>query len=794
VSILVSGETGQKIRSWPHSFDQTASVLDYKENYLLASADDGAVAIINANLIPQEVRNFPTIGRFLLLKEGANGFYGIAKNGSEESLVLLDKELNIIQLRPFDNMEGVTQTSDNGYVLVGEEDGYVTIIKTNSLGQKEWSKAYNEGKGWKIIQTQDEGFAVVATVDNQTVYFLKTDSEGETSDKIQKLIPTIGLLEVNNTRSVFHPSGLQFYDDNEAILAENEGHFELNPGSKQSTIFAGGLWLGGKDVEGNTYVAAQSYSSDPLFSDFQSGIIGDSSNFYNQIWKVNRTEIDSFLNDFEDGILDNAIPFSVLKYPAKGNPYASDYNGKGYQITQDLAPFIDVNMDNVYNPFDGDYPALKGDQMLFWVANDNKSHNNTGGEPLNVEIYYTAYGYSLSTNPLLKNTIFLEADIVNKSSIDYVDFQIGQWQDADLGCSEDDFIGSNPLGHFFYSYNGDEQDNGFSCDFGGITPFEERIPIQTTMFLNQELNAFSYYQHDNLARILGMQSPINDLQHYNFLMGKWRDGLAISKGGDGYDFLNNDLTTFAFSGNPFSSFNDWTMCQITPFEADLRTIGTSGAHFLPKDGKINLALAFSIFENIPHPCPDIRPIEQNLAVFRCFFYAGNIEDVFEVNLGNDTTITSGDVFKLDAGEKGVSYKWSHLEIDLPPEREIEVFLPGIYQVTVTAANGCEIKDEIIVDQTTSLQPKEDLDKFSIHPNPTSELINITIASEAVAGTIQLQLVNHLGQLIKQQAINLQANIENKYTFSVTDIPPGTYFIHLLKEGISLGKKKVIVIR
>ncbi|MBK7691106.1 MAG: hypothetical protein IPJ31_08310 [Bacteroidetes bacterium] len=57
-----------------------------------------------------------------------------------------------------------------------------------------------------------------------------------------------------------------------------------------------------------------------------------------------------------------------------------------------MAPFVDVNNDNIYNALDGDYPDIEGEQALWWVFNDNgKTHNETNGLPLKIEVKALAY-------------------------------------------------------------------------------------------------------------------------------------------------------------------------------------------------------------------------------------------------------------------------------------------------------------------------------------------------------------------------------------------------------------------
>ena len=77
--------------------------------------------------------------------------------------------------------------------------------------------------------------------------------------------------------------------------------FEVPRGSGKHTIYAGALWIGGKDQQNNLYVAAQTYrQGSPPDAGYWPGPIGNvqnasHTNKYDKLWKVRKTEI---LNHF----------------------------------------------------------------------------------------------------------------------------------------------------------------------------------------------------------------------------------------------------------------------------------------------------------------------------------------------------------------------------------------------------------------------------------------------------------------------------------------------------------------
>ena len=87
----------------------------------------------------------------------------------------------------------VIQTADNGYVIIGSTESYgpggsnFWMIKTNSAGDSLWSKTYGGSYhdiAFSGIQTSDDGFALagytqLAGFTNSDVWLIKTDNLGE---------------------------------------------------------------------------------------------------------------------------------------------------------------------------------------------------------------------------------------------------------------------------------------------------------------------------------------------------------------------------------------------------------------------------------------------------------------------------------------------------------------------------------------------------------------------------------------------------------------------------------------
>ncbi|MBN1784302.1 MAG: hypothetical protein JW815_00995 [Candidatus Bathyarchaeota archaeon] len=77
--------------------------------------------------------------------------------------------------------ESIIQTSDGGYAIAGQSDAKSVLIKTNSMGDVEWTRIYNEGgqpyRALSMIQTTDGGYAL-GCISRSGFNFFKTDSAG----------------------------------------------------------------------------------------------------------------------------------------------------------------------------------------------------------------------------------------------------------------------------------------------------------------------------------------------------------------------------------------------------------------------------------------------------------------------------------------------------------------------------------------------------------------------------------------------------------------------------------------
>lgn len=311
----------------------------------------------------------------------------------------------------------------------------------------------------------------------------------------------------------------------------------------KSTVFTAGLWLGGEDQSRQLYVAAETYrQGSPPDRGFFAGPMatgfatpGDDPD-YNYAWKVTRAEINTHRASYtQPGY---QLPASLRTWPARRF---------GYTGISALAPFVDTNADGYYDPQDGDYPDVPGDQAIFTISNDAAGVKEPFSPAMGMEVQTLVYAFnSGACSSALDETVFVRYKITNHSSRSYRNMYAGHWVDFDLGYSNDDYVGVDSAQAMGYAYNGDLNDEGTTGY--GLTP-----PAQGVMALNMPLYGFQYYNNDFSAT--GM--PLIAQHYYNYLRGQWKDGRAVKYGGDGLLNTTPRSTTFMYPGDPVTN-TGWT--------------------------------------------------------------------------------------------------------------------------------------------------------------------------------------------------------------------------------------------
>lgn len=283
---------------------------------------------------------------------------------------------------------------------------------------------------------------------------------------------------------------------------------------------------------------------------------------------------------FPDGY---SVPQYFYDWPAIGDVAAG----------QDLyiAPFLDYDEDGFYDPSTGDAPdygldetnqdcklrfredpvTLFGDSTIWWVFNDKgNAHTESGGQPIGMEI--RAQAFAFATNDEVNNMTFYNYVLINQGTQTLTQTYFGQYVDPDLGYHLDDYVGCDVQRGLGYVYNGDDNDESSANGPGyGVQPpacgvdfFEGPYldydyidnPLTLDCDSAREYNGIPYHgigigygdevvdnerygmrvfmYYNNTGGALGDPQGGEDIQHYNYLRGIWRDGSHLYYGGNGH--------------------------------------------------------------------------------------------------------------------------------------------------------------------------------------------------------------------------------------------------------------------
>ncbi len=420
---------------------------------------------------------------------------------------------------------------------------------------------------------------------------------------------------------------------------------DIDTRDNASIIYASNVWVAGQDSSGAIDVSVGTYNSQdwvagPLSDDYEDEGYNGQTDLqacldWDRVYTVTKEDIMKARQVYLDGGPCEDIPESVLNWPGRSNPNLSFFN------SESSPDYWDTDADGQYNPCNGDLPAMYyrfGPQNLeeyflalptqfaYYVMNDNgKASILSDGTTTQSQV--NVYVFSYKTQEL-KDAIFVKYEVLNYSPTDKKDFRFGNWFDFDLGCTDNDYIGTDLERDMLYVYNSTAEED---CSFGesslggsqfGISVLDgmrEPYLYDTIdgVFTLVPVSPFSsLYGADTLIRT-GVQSsiiptdcfnpvssntcdPQDAEEYYNLMLGLNTDGAPI------YDNNGNESVNM-FLGEPSDS-EGWSMCNggEVPTTTAVLSVGT-GTHFWGQKTEIINAMFHSTDENVG--CQNIAALQ-----------------------------------------------------------------------------------------------------------------------------------------------------------------------------------------
>ena len=424
-------------------------------------------------------------------------------------------------------------------------------------------------------------------------------------------------LDINNVNIAIH-SNLHLYSNYSLPNAS----FKVPKDSSQSVIKYALIWLAGIDnADDSTIDIAEESGVSGFFSEGPSAISHSNSNYfrYKRLWKISKQVVNRHRALYNS--VGYIVPSIIRDWPAHGDVT----NGEAFN----LAPFIDYNRNGVYDPANGDFPCIKGDQAIYAIINTDSVSSFQGY--MKVEIHLMAYAYDKPGD--VNNAIFFEYKVINRSSKSYHNLLVGKFSETDLGCPIDDFIGCDTNLNAMFCYNGDNYDSSCSS-FAG---YGENPGAVGEILLNSPMHSFIYFNRSATAPSFRTDPNAPD-QYYNYLNAKWRDGTNLVIGGKGHwtDFgATSTITNFMFPGDPSDS-TQWNDAN-SGFPPDHRRglISTKFPSFGPGDYiEIDMATVYArdYSKNNIENVDVLKAAMQNVQDFydsvntRCTYFATDIPE------------------------------------------------------------------------------------------------------------------------------------------------------------------------
>lgn len=336
-------------------------------------------------------------------------------------------------------------------------------------------------------------------------------------------------LEVNNLKITIQSNGDMHRD---TVLTTFTS--ETPAGSNTSTLGAQCLWMGGIDGNSELRLAANTYRQSG--NDFWPGPVADTydniyDDIYNTVWHLHKIDIENHIANYNTA--GYTVPASIETWPANGNTT----NGE----VQNLAPYQDINANDIYEPELGDYPLIRGDEALYVIYNDDKAiHTETGGQKIKAEIHHMLYAYN---NPghVNYNVVYSHYTIHNRSSFEFPNFFVSHWVDF----SNTGAYGTHVPNNMIFSYD--------SLETSVFGPNSPAIGVKS---LNHNLDYSIFYNNNNSA-LSG--NPTMATEYYRYMIAQWRNSAQLANNGTTVSHMypgDSDTTNYESWFDTYIPFSD----------------------------------------------------------------------------------------------------------------------------------------------------------------------------------------------------------------------------------------------
>ncbi|MCH8553841.1 MAG: T9SS type A sorting domain-containing protein [Schleiferiaceae bacterium] len=483
--------------------------------------------------------------------------------------------------------------------------------------------------------------------------------------------------------------------------------FQLTTVNDVGVIFHQNLWLSAN----NQVISSGSYRQNG--ADYFSGPVSNAYDStylhrYNHVWRVTAMEIEDHKQNYNKFTYN--APHGIAMWPGNGRVSKGE--------AQFLAPFVDLNYNGIYEPHLGEYPDIRGTEMLYTISNTHRGPNSaslTPAEP--IEIHSMVYGFDSLEVPESQKSLFVSLRIFNRGTTPFFDARMGLFTDFDLGDPMDDLVGTDSIQELFYVYNANLFD-------AGPIGFGNNPPAVIGAVLNHPLEGVSGFVNMPGGAI---GSPSNATATMNYLNAKWGDGSPIRienpsgpmnpNNGVGHDPNGSDPTTqwlyneaANWYHNP-QSFGDWRLVPIVKggdlapdesFCLDLifvygsDTVNPTNDELSPLQvAKANLQIMRQFYNDLNYDCLGIAlHTDENLPQLQTVaLYPNPVARGSSLALSGVQNITRIDLHSILGTSVSCEFyaNGNSTTIAIPSSLAV-----GVYVIHVTSADGSVITRKIVV--------------------------------------------------------------------------------------------------
>jgi hypothetical protein len=402
------------------------------------------------------------------------------------------------------------------------------------------------------------------------------------------------ILDANNVSAYIHDEGGFFNRPSQGLAG-----YEVPKGGGVSSFFAGSYWIGALDPFGNVKLTGNLYGtgsnshgfhSGPIAESIAYGSIGYNNEYQQAIWRVSKAEIIQHINNYNSPTY--IIPTSISSWPGNG-----DVN---LGVASQLAPFVDLNDNGLYEPSLGDYPDIRGNEAVYVIMNDESYQPD--GNQLGIEVH--AMFYQEVSGSYTNNATMLNLKVLNRSNVNYSNYRQGLFLDTDLGNYSDDYIGCFPDNHVGFVYNGDDNDESD----GGLQGYGANPPCQGVVVLSHEMDGFCTFGSLNFSSM--------DTTLWLLMNSQWNDSTSW------VNPITGNQTNFILSGNP-NTPGAWHEAAVNNPSGDRRMLITIAEPFFPAGGSICTDYAF-IYDRLgQNRLENVQRVIDQAASWRNAYASGN---------------------------------------------------------------------------------------------------------------------------------------------------------------------------